>query len=171
MNKVQAKRLLNVAKSLRDAHASKKNSKFAMDTFVVGQEDYLSTDANGKVCNTEAEFCGTPACALGHYASRTDLQRLLKIAIKKTEEGVPFAELQFFGTSSYAMDITLPEILEHFGITEEESNMLFNWDGCDRAKTPLQAAKFIERFVQEKLYPGRNPNRQTLLQKYNENYY
>lgn len=127
MNAVQRKRLLNVAKALRESKAAK---EFTM----------------GNYCDPE---CGTPHCALGHYASRRDLQRLLKLTA--------FA----YGVDDWSFDITTvdggltgydaPVVLDHFGITEEEAGGLFNGDdGCGGAKTPKQAARFIERFVARK---------------------
>jgi len=47
------------------------------------------------------------------------------------------------------------EILEHFGITFDEANELFNWDGCGNAKTPLEAAAYIEGFVARKMLKER----------------
>jgi hypothetical protein len=39
-------------------------------------------------------------------------------------------------------------VLTHFGISEIEAYKLFDQDGCNNAKRPLTAAKYIERFVE-----------------------
>ena len=158
MNKVQTKRLLNVARALRDAHAAKK--KLNMEKFVFGDENAVESEYNEEkgdyvYCNVEKNFCGTPACALGHYAARTDLQRLLKVSILKDYHGVPYATVDRFGGEP-GCDWNNEEVEEHFGINSDEYNELFDWDGCGDAKTPLQAAKYIERFVHRKQFPGRN---------------
>ena len=113
------KRLLNVAKSLREAAPKrKKDGKFSM-------EDYVNR-------------CGTPACALGHYAARTDLQKTFKIR-----------NSLYYNNEFY---LSQPDDggEEHFGIYADEHVELFGVDGCDNAKTPIQAARYIEGFVKRK---------------------
>lgn len=160
MNKIQSKRLLNVARALREAHAAK--MKFNMEKFVYGNRAALEDGAwNTETCdyspstNREKNFCGTPACALGHYAARTDLQRIVKIAIVKDDDGAKYAEVQMFGTSD-DMDFADERLLNHFGIEYDEMDELFNHDGCGGARTALQAAKYIEQFVAKKMHPGRS---------------
>lgn len=165
LTKVQETRLLNVAKALRDAHAARK--KFTMEKFVFGQQDQISsgdynyeTGEYGPACNQEENFCGTPACALGHYAARTDLQRLLKVVVQKDYRGAKFASLAFFGTEADGDD-NCPQyddekFEQHFGLDYHEMEELFGGDGCGNARTALQAAKYIERFVKQKQFPGRS---------------
>ena len=107
LTKIQEKRVLNVAKALRDAHAAKK--KFDMGTFVFGtvgdiESEYDYDAEKYTYCNREANFCGTPACALGHYAARTDMQRLVKVAYLKDKDrgGVKYAQIAFFGEKAEA---------------------------------------------------------------------
>jgi hypothetical protein len=113
MNK---ERLLNVAKALRE---SQNPQDFDMGTFVHG--------------------CGTPACALGHYGCRPDLQDTFF-----TEGGSFFAKrdgketLSIFSVAS-----------EHFDITMAQCDELFEANGCGYAETPTEAAAYIERFVAE----------------------
>lgn len=162
MNKIQAKRLLNVAKALREAHAAKK--KFTMEKWVFGDSCSIESvydEKEGRYVyrNTEANFCGTPACALGHYAARTDLQRLLKIVVKKGSDGLSTAQLGFFGQKA-DVERNCPtyddnKFFEHFGLDHDGMEELFGGDGCGEAKTALQAAKYIERFVKQKQFPGR----------------
>lgn len=111
MNK---ERLLNVARALRE---SKNPDKFTMSQL---------TNA-----------CGTPACALGHYAARRDLQDYYYID----------ADGEF---QCPADDTTGPEEDSdalHFGITADQSQELFGSHGCGNAKTAIEAAEYIEAFV------------------------
>jgi len=116
MNK---KRLLLVAKALRQ---SKRPKEFTMRVF--------------------GRNCGTPCCALGHYAVRHDLQSVFSLnkfgylrRVKGREDGVS-------GINDHA-------ILKHFGITDEQSQELFRGErGCGGALTAIAAAEYIEAFVE-----------------------
>ena len=117
MTTAQANRLLRASQSVLE---SKEPRRF-------GMHEYF-------------HWCGTPACVLGHYGSRRDLQRLLKrhgdsLVYVKTGAGADY------------YDIT---VHEHFGISSSEALELFSSQGCGRAKTPLQASKYIEKFVKSK---------------------
>ncbi len=150
MNKVQVKRLLNVAVALRDAAKARK--KFSMKKYVFGDHCEVKTvfkDGRYISYNREENFCGTPACALGHYAARTDLQRLLKISILKDYQGGKYATMDSFGSKS-GSGWGMESVMDHFGIDSREFEELFDPDGCGNAKTPLQAAKYIEKFVKDK---------------------
>lgn len=112
MNK---ERLLNVVKALRESPVPE---KFTMHRFV-----YMTT----------ANECGSPACALGHYAFRQDLQSAFTRDTFGPQSGV--------GCASEC-------VLEHFHITEQQACQLFDSCGCDSAKTPNEAADYIEKFVE-----------------------
>jgi hypothetical protein len=71
----QNARLLNVAKALRDAAEAKKF--FCMRDIAIVRDD-----------------CGTPACALGHYAARRDLQATFELSFEERDADHP---LQFEG--------------------------------------------------------------------------
>jgi hypothetical protein len=117
---VNAERLLNVAKALRESPAPEK--------FDMG--DYVDFE------------CGTPACALGHYGARRDLQNVFVIdggsvegfGLSTVDRGAPF-----FRT-----------VIEHFGLEPGEDDELFGTDGCGEAKTAIEAAEYIERWVAER---------------------
>lgn len=116
MNK---KRLLLVAKALRE---SPNPADFIMRRF--GYD------------------CGTPACALGHYAFRKDLQKIFKLNrsgyVARTVNGKDINGIED------------PAVLKHFGITPEQTQLLFNGSsGCGCAETADSAAVYIERFVEE----------------------
>lgn len=123
MNK---ERLLNVAKALRE---SPNPETFSMEFF---------------------HRCGTPACALGHYAARADLQSTFELreGFGFQLAGKPAADTLMFDGE---------EICEHFGITQEDAYRLFRDSdddgdreipcGCGGAQTAIEAAEWIERFV------------------------
>lgn len=127
MNK---ERLLNVAKALRE---SKNPADFTMTTYAQ---------------------CGTPACALGHYAARPDLQDTFKLIGDR--EGL------------YLKNVTHPScgssncycgsaVCAHFDITPEQATELFASGadeitpvGCGNPANAIEAAEYIERFVAER---------------------
>lgn len=163
MNKIQAKRLLNVAQILREANATSQKKLFTMEKFLYGEQSNIfrlrDDNSNPKYCNIEEEFCGTPACALGHYAARPDRQRLLKIVFLKRHDGVRYADLAFTNDARQFSDVGFADkrFSDHFGLNYHEMEKLFGWGGCGGgATTPLRAAKYIERFVKQKMYPGRS---------------
>jgi hypothetical protein len=131
MNARQAKRLLNVARALRE---SPKPEAFTMSCYIRGD----GVDAD----RVKTNWCGSPGCALGHYANRTDLQRLMQISNTCLE--------LVYHESQYAVRFDHVQIQDHFGIDRGQCHDLFGSDGCGGAKTPIAAAKFIEKFVKTK---------------------
>jgi hypothetical protein len=120
MNK---ERLLKVAKALRESRAP---DDFTMERF--------------------GNHCGTPACAMGHYAARRDLQRTFRFG--KAYLAAPRPTLLYAKTDKCAY-IDHEEVLDHFGITYGQSDQLFGPHGCGNAQTANEAANYIERFVAE----------------------
>lgn len=112
MNK---ERLLNVAKALRETNFS---DEFTMNRF--------------------GHSCGTPACALGNYAVRRDLQS----AFSLSKDG---SLRRRRGRIDLGIDDDA--VLEHFGITFQQSKELFAQTGCGNAESAGEAATYIERFV------------------------
>lgn len=152
LTKRQAQRLLNVSRALREALIPE---AFTMDAYVhdyfvpAALENQLDAayDANDDAKIEELEqktedFCGTPACALGHYGSRRDLQRVIRIGSSRF-----WGTGLFYGNNKQA-DYSDPKLLKHFGIDEDQAYQLFSGDGCNGAQTAVQAAAYIERFVQ-----------------------
>lgn len=133
MNQVQAKRLLNVAKALRESAVPR---LFTMAHWGYGADEVTSPQAD--------KGCGTPACALGHYASRRDLQR----AFKLDEDGLVNDASDY--SVGFDVEKRSPEIEEHFGLSRSEPSELFGPEGCGHAKTVKEAARYIERFVKRK---------------------
>lgn len=120
LTRLSRRRLLNVAKALRESPAPE---KFTMRWYTVTNE------------------CGTPACALGHYAARRDLQNTLRLS----ESGA----VEFAKDGAMMAGIDDHRLLRHFGITASESGQLFSPGGCGCATSPDQAAEYIETFVRE----------------------
>lgn len=141
MNKIQQKRLLNVAKALRE---SPKPKAFSMELFVYGE---VSLDCSTRTLS-QREPCGTPACALGHYGARRDLQKQFKIELRQDGS---FANLVYNDERAGPVWFDDNRIQAHFGIDEQEALKLFSADGCGGAKTTKKAAQFIERFVAKKV--------------------
>lgn len=109
-------RLLNVAKALRE---SPNPERFTMGTYT--------------------HPCGTPACALGHYGARRDLQSAFRIDANGTLRALRAGEP--FGFQC------LPAAATHFDLSKEHVDELFETTGCDGAETAVQAAGYIENFV------------------------
>ena len=135
MKAIHQKRLLNVAKALRE---SPKPAAFSMENY--GEDGTKGLPENSK----SKKACGSPACALGHYAARLDFQRTFRLVFSWDDFPTIHAGKREVG---YISD----EILAHFGITEDDAEELFSGDGCGRAKSPKGAALYIERFVARKL--------------------
>ena len=88
--------------------------------------------------------CGTPACALGHYACRTGLQKTFKITRWGTNKGL----IALRGTEGRKyIGVDSPHVFKHFGIDYDEANELFGGVGCGDAHTAIEAAEYIENFV------------------------
>jgi len=126
MNARHKQRLLNVARALRE---SPDPTAFTMREF--------------------GKNCGTPACALGHYACRPDLQRTFELVN---------SSVRMVGSQ---MPVRLSEgpVTKHFGFerhnpvpfsgesTYPETYELFSSVGCGNAQTAGEAADFIEMYV------------------------
>lgn len=118
---MKKRRLLNVAKALRQ---SPDPGRFTMCTY---------------------HQCGTPACAVGHYAARRDFQEVMQIDQSSYTGGLLFGVWGATQKARHYQDF----LCEHFDITAVEEEKLFSISGCGNAKTPIAAAKYIEQFVRE----------------------
>jgi len=95
--------------------------------------------------------CGTPACALGHYAARTDLQKTFKIRANAQHQVADImADEQTIQAPSEE-----PAVQEHFGMTSEEVEDIFGAEGCGGAKTTKAAIRYIERFIAKRVSDAR----------------
>ena len=109
-------RLRNVVRALRESPAP---DDFTMSRFL-------------------NSWCGTPACAIGHYTLRRDLQHEFTVVRGRVNLG------------GDTMDDWNP-LVQPFDVTSEESTELFGVTGCGNAKTIEQAATYIEGFIERKL--------------------
>ncbi len=124
MNQIQKKRLLNVSKALRE-------SKEATKAF--NMREYFS-------------MCGTPACALGHYIARKDLQKTFVRSYDVSDGIYGFCTLNDSALLAFDYDV----VQKHFGIDEDEAHDLFGMYGCNSAGDAVTAADFIEQFVKDR---------------------
>lgn len=89
-----------------------------------------------------AHDCGTPGCALGHYAYRTDLQSMFKLRATMCTTDGTYACIGFQSTAH-----PVETWAGHFGLSDAEVQELFSLEGCGNAQTALEAALYIEKFV------------------------
>lgn len=89
--------------------------------------------------------CGTPACVIGNYADRRDLQRTFRLPSTRSRS---FCDLVVGGRGTSACG---PEVEVHFGLDMWEAYGLFNPYGCGGAKTPRQAVRHLKRFLARKI--------------------
>lgn len=80
--------------------------------------------------------CGTPACALGHWA----VNNRRRFRIDKDSQIIT---LRSDPTTLFCGSIGATE----FGITDEQGIELFSAQGCGEARTAKQAASYIRKFV------------------------
>lgn len=110
-------RLLNVARALRESPAP---DDFTMQRY--------------------GNPCGTPACALGHYAARCDLQQQFRL----WEDG----DNRSYHLTSLGLDYESRDVIEHFDLSGwPDAEELFGPEGCGGALTAVAAAEYIERWV------------------------
>jgi len=116
-------------------------------------------------CMDSYASCGTPACVLGHYAARTDLQSDFKLALGAHGDLV-LLNLQ----TGRPDDYWSLHCQEHFGLSWDETEELFvsaecsgcqghgcdeclcsgepsSLAGCGGAKTPSEAIAYIRAFI------------------------
>lgn len=72
--------------------------------------------------------CGTPACVLGQYSARTDLQ-------------------DWTSPDDLLRTFKLLNAEKHFEIDTDQWDELFSGDGCGDAKTAAAAGRYIRDFV------------------------
>lgn len=141
-------RLERLAGILEDAHKRYKRIGAILDT------DYDEFDAatsapaeiEGYDQNLVGHACGTPACAIGHYAVNTPRRW------SWTKHGDINVALDFDGdwTDQVAHEFCLAQDDDETSFGESEVNEIFGDRGCDNAKTALEAAKYIRKFVAKK---------------------
>lgn len=92
-----------------------------------------------QICGTPTA-CGTPACLLGNYALRTDIQHTFKTQAER--------RLQLLDAEGTSLWIDDARVCEHFDISRKQAERLFGRDGCNNAGTDLDAAlAYVEHFM------------------------
>lgn len=85
--------------------------------------------------------CGTPACAMGHYALATEADFRIS----------PYGAGWWFTNRSDGRILLIDDFAKsEFCLEDHESWELFSGSGCGNAKTAKQAAAYIRRFVDRK---------------------
>lgn len=88
--------------------------------------------------------CSTPACVLGHYAYRRDLQRTLTLTSVEDDP----ERLWLRDAHGQGIGYDDRAVLDHFGICEWDADKLFNGiSGCGGATTTKQAIAYIRKFI------------------------
>ena len=90
-----------------------------------------------------AHACGTPACVLGHFAARKDLQSKFKFNDKCDRFSAAILSKKT-GQAVYHED---DEVLEYFGINDAQSEYLFGCEGKNEHATPAQMRQRIRKFI------------------------
>lgn len=114
--------------------------RFTMGTYVHNRE--TPYEINGEESNPPQEWCGTPACVLGNFGAREDLQRLLCIR----DESLAFVERverDLLNIVSYCDE----RIASYFDLTTNECYEMFGLDGCNEAKALDAALAYVEDFI------------------------
>jgi hypothetical protein len=84
--------------------------------------------------------CGTPACALGHWAAANP-RRFIWNPRAEEEGGSVISYKPDPSAGFYEMGS------REFDLTSEQSTELFDGDGCGDARTGKAAARYIRKFV------------------------
>lgn len=87
-------------------------------------------------------LCGTPACCLGTYASRQDLQSYFGVLYDSLGKCYVTAKIR-----SICLSPDSYRVFSHFDITQEEAWELFSPDGCNEAQTISEAIAYIQDFI------------------------
>ncbi len=91
-------------------------------------------------------WCSTPACAIGHFAFRTDLQQVMKI--REVYIGDYRRTSEVVGSDDCTDWWKIAK--EYFQLDGRECDELFNPEGCGGAKTIEQAVEYICEFWERK---------------------
>jgi hypothetical protein len=135
-------RLLNVAKALREAPVPEK--------FDMGRHVHT---------------CGTPSCAFGHYAARSDLQDEFSIDSSRESAHLPYQGVYLKNGAGICFSDDV--VLTHFDLDEDDIGELFGSMAANptdnnpetyarlarTCQTPIEAAEYIEQFVARRAGP------------------
>ena len=85
--------------------------------------------------------CGTPACALGHWAAANPDRWYIGLD--------SLGDAHIFCRSNDSLDLDEASCLE-FSLSSREAVRLFGLSGCNHARTAKDAATFIRSFVRSR---------------------
>lgn len=88
--------------------------------------------------------CGSPGCAIGHYAAANKARGW---AIKRDKT---YREMRVVIKRKGLLGICDPRVQKEFAISAAEASELFSATGCDGAPTASAAAAYIRMFVGRK---------------------
>ncbi len=142
LTKLGARRLLRLAKILDTADAEHRKRK----------EPAYSQETLGHAEHPEStiEMCGTPACALGHYAATMRGKRGWGWHKKYGMFWPGYTALDRGIWVSTNQPGPLEAAANEFGLSADDSRDLFETWGCNNARTAKQAARYIRAFVKRK---------------------
>lgn len=141
----QEARLRGLQRALRESPIPK---AFTMGTYVREQYDGgTGTDYSSGMI--PEHWCGTPACVLGHYAARRDIQRAFTIEIDSIGDHV----IMFKGKP---FDFLSPGACKYFGLDTNSDQLyaMFGATGCGYARTPAHAIAYINKVIAKKKASG-----------------
>lgn len=84
-----------------------------------------------------AHPCGTPACSMGHYAAREDLQNRFRLNSRGT----------ICLRNNREVENITAEICNHFDIDNYQAEELFGSIGCGDASSLRDATKYVKKFI------------------------
>lgn len=134
---INQKRLMNLIKAVRESPIPE---AFTMGCYIRGNRHDTQPDGGA----IPANWCGTPACILGHYAAREDLQKLLRV-----EKYGDNAYRIVYVRNGEPAEFQDTPIHKHFGISDLQAYRLFSSVGCNEAQTPAQAITYIEELMHQ----------------------
>lgn len=86
--------------------------------------------------------CGSPACVLGHYATKFPRRGLYL-----SRNGGLWARGR--GVEDFPIVYDSTVVCDHFGITDVDANNLFSPWGCGGAKNRREAIRYIKEFIRD----------------------
>lgn len=127
---INVERLLNLADILDAAH--ERAMEFSMGTWFF----------NGPLPRAfQRADCGTPACALGHYAAANPNRWETSYDARSAHKWNPVRR-------DLGGDNSMSHAMEEFGISDDQARELFSANGCGNARTAKQAADYVRGFVE-----------------------
>lgn len=135
-------RLMLVIRALEEAPHPE---RFTMKLYLhVDEAYYIDRPELKCAAKYEENWCGTPACALGHLAAREDLQNIMRIDAPTFS--IRYREPDSDGYFEQAMCADT-RLQEWFDLDKHDLMLLFDENGCGGAETPADAVKFIKHFI------------------------